>query len=211
MNEGGQLIGIDEVSRLFEKSVESIRKYKNYGILRVADKVGNKDLFDREDVVRKKQLVKEMQVQRRLSLFQIALELERVDDVRSSEGPARILIVEDEEATRETWREFFEGSGYQVMEAGDGNLALDTARSERPDLILLDLKLPGLDGYQVCQRLKGDPTTSTIPIIMITAFLTGPSDTVRGIEYGADDYLNKPVDLDVLAARVGMILRRVQR
>ena len=73
------------------------------------------------------------------------------------------------------------------------------------------LKLPGLDGYQVCQRLKGDPTTSTIPIIMITAFLTGPSDTVRGIEYGADDYLNKPVDLDVLAARVRMILRRVQR
>ena len=210
MNEGGQLIGIDEVSRLFEKSIESIRKYKNYGILRVADKVGNKDLFDREDVVRKKQLVKDMQVQRGLSLSQIALELERQDDSRS-EGPERILIVEDEEATRETWREFFEGSGYQVMEAGDGNLALDTARSERPDLVLLDLKLPGLDGYQVCQRLKGDPMTSTIPIIMITAFLTGPSDTVRGIEYGADDYLNKPVDLDVLAARVRMILRRVQR
>ena len=162
MNEGGQLIGIDEVSRLFEKSIESIRKYKNYGILRVADKVGNKDLFDREDVMRKKQLVKEMQVQRGLSLSQIALELERQDESRS-EGPERILIVEDEEATRETWREFFEGSGYQVMEAGDGNVALDTARTEKPDLVLLDLKLPGLDGYQVCQRLKGDPMTSTIP------------------------------------------------
>ena len=85
-------------------------------------------------------------------------------------------------------------------------LALAILRQEA-----LDLRLPRLDGYQVCQRLKADPTTAHMPIIMITAFLTGPSDTVRGIEYGADDYLNKPVDLDVLAARVRMILRRVQR
>ena len=210
MNEGGQLIGINEVSSLFEKSIESIRKYKNYGILKVADKVGNKDLFDREDVLRKKQLVKGMQVQRGLSLSQIAMELDRIDDMHS-QGPEKIMIVEDEEGTRETWQEFFQGSGYDVFGAGDGQQALDMIRINRPDIVLLDLRLPGLDGYQVCQRLKSDPLTSEIPVIMVTAFLTGSSDTVRGLEYGADDYLNKPVDLDVLAAKVKSVLRRVSR
>ena len=204
------MIGIDEVSSLFEKSIESIRKYKNYGILKVADKVGNKDLFDREDVLRKKQLVKEMQVQRGLSLSQIAAELDRLDDMRP-QGPEKIMIVEDEEGTRETWQEFFQGSGYDVFGAGDGQQALDMIRMNRPDIVLLDLRLPGMDGYQVCQRLKGDPLTSNIPIIMVTAFLTGASDTVRGLEYGADDYLSKPVDLDVLAAKVKSVLRRVSR
>ncbi len=210
MSNGGQLIGIEEVAQVFEKSVESIRKYKNYGILKVADKIGNKDLFDRDDVVGKKQIIKEMQVQRGLSLSQIAIELEAMD-AQSADGPVKLLIVEDEEATRETWAEFFQNTGYQTVEAADGQEALDVARTENPDLVLLDLRLPRLDGYQVCQRLKSDPAMSHIPIIMITAFLTGSSDTVRGIEYGADDYLNKPVDLDVLAARVKMVLRRVAR
>lgn len=210
MNESGTLIGIEEVAGLFEKSVESIRKYKNYGILKVADKVGNKDLFDRDDVLAKKQLIKEMQVQRGLSLAQIAAELEAMES-QAGDGPEKILIVEDEEATRETWAEFFENAGYVVVQAGDGQEALDVTRRERPDIVLLDLKLPRLDGYLVCQRLKGEPMTAHIPIIMITAFLTGASDTVRGIEYGADDYLSKPVDLDVLGARVRMVLRRAYR
>lgn len=209
MSETPKLIGIDEVATVFEKSIESIRKYKNYGILKVADKVGNKDLFDHEDVLAKKQLIKDMQVRQGLSLSQIADQLENMAD-QAPAGPDKILIVEDEEATRETWTEFFENAGYGVLQAGDGQTALDLARVERPSIVLLDLRLPVLDGYQVCQRLKSDPTTSQIPIIMITAFLTGSNDTVRGIEYGADDYLNKPVDLDVLAARVKMILRRVR-
>ncbi|MCZ6634589.1 MAG: response regulator [bacterium] len=204
------LIGIEEVAEIFEKSVESIRKYKNYGILKVADKIGNKDLFDRQDAIQKKQIVKELQVQDGLSLSQIAIRLEQTSDIQA-EGPEKILIVEDEEATREAWAEFFENAGYQIAQAGDGQEALEVARWERPDIILLDLRLPKLDGYQVCQRLKSDPITSGTPIIMITAFLTGSSDTVRGIEYGADDYLNKPVDLEVLAARVKMVLRRVSR
>ena len=208
---GERLIGIEEVASVFGKSVESIRKYKNYGILKVADKIGNKDLFDREDVESKRRLIKEMQVQRGLSLAQIAMELETQNSSDGPEGPEKILIVEDEEATRETWKEFFEGSGYQVAEAQDGQVAMDIVHQENPDLILLDLRLPKLDGYQVCQRLKSDPRTSHIPIIMITAFLTGASDTVRGIEYGADDYLNKPVDLDVLVARVRMVLRRAHK
>ena len=207
MGEGQRLIGIEEVAELFEKSVESIRKYKNYGILKVADKIGNKDLFHREDAIAKKSVIKEMQVQRGLSLSQIAMELES-REAQAMDGPEKLLIVEDEEATRETWTEFFENAGYHVVQAGDGQEALEVARTERPSLVLLDLRLPKLDGYQVCQRLKGDPLTSDTPIIMITAFLTGASDTVRGIEYGADDYLNKPVDLDVLAARVRMVLRR---
>ncbi|MDP6779091.1 MAG: response regulator [Candidatus Latescibacteria bacterium] len=210
MSNGGQLIGIEEVAQIFEKSVESIRKYKNYGILKVADKIGNKDLFSRDDVLGKKQIIKEMQVQRGLSLAQIAIELEAME-AQTSDGPEKLLIVEDEEATRETWAEFFQNTGYQIVEAADGQEALDVARAENPDLVLLDLRLPRLDGYQVCQRLKSDPAMSHIPIIMITAFLTGASDTVRGIEYGADDYLNKPVDLDVLAARVKMVLRRVAK
>lgn len=210
MSGGQNLIGIEEVAQVFEKSVESIRKYKNYGILKVADKIGNKDLFDAEDVASKKSIVKEMQVQRGLSLSQIAMELEAME-AQGSDGPEKLMIVEDEEGTRDSWAEFFNNLGYEVVQAGDGQVALDMVRNERPDLVLLDLRLPRLDGYQVCQRLKADPATSHIPIIMITAFLTGPSDTVRGIEYGADDYLNKPVDLDVLAARVRMVLRRVQR
>ena len=209
MSDTPKLIGIDEVAEVFEKSIESIRKYKNYGILKVADKVGNKDLFALDDVIAKKQLVKDMQVRQGLSLSQIADQLENMAD-KVSIGPDKILIVEDEEATRETWAEFFESAGYSVLQAGDGQTALDLARTEHPNIVLLDLRLPVLDGYQVCQRLKSDATTSQIPIIMITAFLTGSNDTVRGIEYGADDYLNKPVDLDVLAARVKMILRRVR-
>ena len=210
MSGGQSLIGIDEVAQIFEKSIESIRKYKNYGILKVADKIGNKDLFDRDDVMSKKQLVKDMQVQQGLSLSQIADRHESMADL-TAVGPEKILIVEDESATRETWAEFFENAGYAVVQAGDGQTALDVTRAERPSIVLLDLRLPVLDGYQVCQRLKADPATAQIPIIMITAFLTGSSDTVRGIEYGADDYLNKPVDLDVLAARVKMVLRRVHR
>ena len=210
MSEGGELIGIEEVARVFEKSVESIRKYKNYGILRVADKVGNKDLFSLGDVVEKKQLVKEMQVQRGLSLSQIAAELEAISS-QKAEGPEKLLIVEDEAGTREAWAEFFQNAGYEVLEAEDGRQGLDVARAERPDIVLLDLKLPVIDGYQVCQQLKDDPATAHIPIIMVTAFMTGASDTVRGIEYGADDYLSKPVDLDVLVARVRMVLRRAHR
>ena len=179
--------------------------------MKVADKHGNKELFDREDVLRKKQLVKTMQVQQGLSLSQIAAELDRLDEMRPN-GPEKIMIVEDEEGTRETWQEFFQGLGYDVFGAGDGRQALEMIRMNRPDIILLDLRLlPDMDGYQVCQHLKNDPLTSDIPIIMITAFLTGASDTVRGLEYGADDYLSKPVDLDVLAAKVKSVLRRVSR
>ena len=202
-----QLIGIDEVARLFDKSIESIRKYKNYGILKVADRVGNKDLFDRTDVEAKRQLIKSMQI-RGLSLSQISEQLE-AQVVGEPAGPIRILIVEDEEEIRKSLRELFE-SDYEVEEAADGIEAIEKARALKPDIILLDLRLPKVDGYQVCQRLKGDPITAQIPIIMVTALVETPQK-VKGIEYGADDYITKPFDLEEIEARVKMVLRRVKQ
>ena len=202
-----QLIGIDEVARLFGKSIESIRKYKNYGILKVADRIGNKDLFSREDVESKKQTVKDLQI-RGLSLAQIAEQLESqvTSDVQ---GPYRLLIVEDEEEIRKSLRELFT-PGYEIEEAVDGIEAIEKARAFRPDLILLDLRLPRMDGYQVCQRLKSDPITAQVPIIMVTALVETPQK-VKGIEYGADDYITKPFDLEEIEARVKMVLRRVRQ
>ena len=84
----------------------------------------------------------------------------------------------------------------------------DPRKSPTPHLILLDLRLPKVDGYQVCQTLKGNPITSRIPIIMITA-LTATPQKIKGIEHGADDYVSKPFDLDELSARVKMIMRRL--
>lgn len=206
MNEG-RLVGIDEVAELFGKSIESIRKYKNYGILKVADRVGNKDLFDREDVLSKKQVIKDLQI-RGLSLAQIAEQLESTE-TSGAQGPYRLLIVDDEEEIRRNLRELFLPD-YEVHEAVDGIEALEKARTLKPDLILLDLRLPRMDGYQVCQRLKGDPATAQIPVIMETALIETPQK-VRGIEYGADDYVTKPFDLEEIAARVKMVLRRVKQ
>lgn len=206
MNEG-RLVGIDEVAELFGKSIESIRKYKNYGILKVADRVGNKDLFDREDVLSKKQIIKDLQI-RGLSLAQIAEQLEAME-TPGTQGPYRLLIVDDEEEIRRNLRELFLPD-YEVHEAVDGVEALEKARTLKPDLILLDLRLPRMDGYQVCQRLKGDPATAHIPVIMETALIETPQK-VRGIEYGADDYVTKPFDLEEIAARVKMVLRRVKQ
>ena len=79
---------------------------------------------------------------------------------------------------------------------------------EKPHLLLLDLRLPKLDGYQICQTLKGNPITSGIPIIMVTALNSTPNK-VKGIEYGADDYVDKPFDLQELAARIKMVTRRL--
>ena len=202
-----QLIGIDEVARLFGKSIESIRKYKNYGILKVADRIGNKDLFSKEDVESKKQTVKDLQI-RGLSLAQIADQLESqvTSDVQ---GPYRLLIVEDEEEIRKSLRELFTPD-YEIEEAVDGIEAIEKARAFRPDLILLDLRLPRMDGYQVCQRLKSDPITAQIPVIMVTALVETPQK-VRGLEYGADDYITKPFDLEEIEARVKMVLRRARQ
>ncbi|MDY6965420.1 MAG: response regulator [Halobacteriota archaeon] len=128
--------------------------------------------------------------------------LEKMADTRT-----KILIVDDEIDTLTPLKKALEVEGYAVVDAMDGLSALEKARSERPDLILLDLMLPEMDGYEVCQKLRGDPLTDHIPIVMLTC--VGEVDSkVKGIEMGADDYITKPFNLSELKARVKMVLRR---
>ena len=116
----------------------------------------------------------------------------------------KILVVEDEAALRETLAYNLRKEGYSVESAGDGRSALDTARRTRPDLLVLDLMLPELDGFEVCRILRKE---SAIPILMLTA-RDNEIDRVVGLEVGADDYLTKPFSMRELLARVRAQLRR---
>ena len=118
-----------------------------------------------------------------------------------------ILIVDDEEDIVELVRYNLEKASYSCTGVTTGDEAVRTARTLLPDLIVLDLMLPGLDGLQVCSLLKNDPKTRYIPIMMLTAKGT-EADIVRGLELGADDYVTKPFSPRVLVARVGAVLRR---
>lgn len=119
----------------------------------------------------------------------------------------RILVVDDEEDILELIRFNLVKEGYQVLTAPTGEEALDQAKQGASDLILLDLMLPGLDGLDVCRRLKSNSDTSRIPIIMLTA-KTEDADIVTGLELGADDYITKPFSPRVLLARLRAVLRR---
>ena len=118
----------------------------------------------------------------------------------------KILIVEDEDGIRANIREFFEGQHYSVYEAGDGEAALKMFEEVEPDLIVLDLMLPKLDGMEVCKRIR---RTSNTPIIMVTA-RNEEIDKLLGLELGADDYMTKPFSLRELNARVKAVFRRSQ-
>lgn len=120
----------------------------------------------------------------------------------------KVLIVEDEEDVLELVRYNLEKNDYRADTALDGRIALEKARQANPDLILLDLMLPKVDGLQVCRSLKNDPTTSNIPIVMLTAKGT-EADIVTGLEMGADDYITKPFSPRVLLARIKAVLRRL--
>lgn len=122
-------------------------------------------------------------------------------------APRTILVVEDEQDIRDILQFNLEKEGFQVRTAADGGLAVAAVRSELPDLVLLDLMLPGLDGLEVCRRLKRDPATSAVPIIMVTA-RGEERDVVAGLELGAEDYIAKPFAIKVLIARVRAALRR---
>ncbi len=119
---------------------------------------------------------------------------------------SRILVVEDDRKTAELVRLYLERDGHQVALAHDGRQALDLARQRRPDLIVLDLMLPGVDGLDVCRILRAE---SSVAIIMLTARTTD-EDTLLGLDLGADDYVAKPFSPSVLAARVRTVLRRVR-
>ncbi len=118
-----------------------------------------------------------------------------------------VLVVEDELDLAELLRFNLEQEGYAVAIAGDGETAIEMVRRERPALIVLDLMLPGLSGLEVCRRLRGDPATTSVPVVIATA-KTSEADRVIGLELGADDYVSKPYSPRELVARVRAVLRR---
>jgi adenylate cyclase len=124
----------------------------------------------------------------------------------SMNNPARILVVDDNETNRDILITRLEKHGYQLLQAADGEEALASAAQHGPDLILLDVEMPKLDGFEVCRRLKNDPAMPFIPIILVTA-RAASQDVVAGLDAGADEYLTKPIDQAALVARVRSMLR----
>ena len=118
----------------------------------------------------------------------------------------KILIVDDEPRIADGVRKYFEQAGFSVLTAYDGPTGLSLARTEKPDLVVLDLMLPGMDGLDVCRELRRE---SDVPIIMLTARVE-ETDKLIGLELGADDYVTKPFSPRVLVARARAVLRRVQ-
>ena len=117
-----------------------------------------------------------------------------------------VLVVDDEQKILKLARDYLETGGYQVKTAADGKTALAIARRDKPDLVVLDLMLPGMDGWDVCRALRRE---SDVPIIMLTARVD-EADQLVGLELGADDYVTKPFSPRLLVARVRAVLRRVQ-
>lgn len=124
------------------------------------------------------------------------------------ERASRVLVVDDDPTVSDVVRRYLEREGYQVTLAADGQAALASFTRHRPDLVVLDLMLPGIDGLEVCRRLRagGDG----VPIVMLTA-LGEELDRITGLQLGADDYLTKPFSPRELVLRVGSVLRRVVR
>ena len=116
----------------------------------------------------------------------------------------KILIVEDENKLRENIRQFLLNEGFAVCEAADGLEAIKAVREEKPDLVILDVMLPGLNGIQVCQLLRQE---GNLPILIVSA-LGGEEDVLKGLEEGADDYVVKPFRMRELVARIRAIMRR---
>jgi DNA-binding response OmpR family regulator len=120
---------------------------------------------------------------------------------------AKILVIDDEMQSVKLIGMLLQRRGYEIVAATLGSQGLEKARAERPDLIVLDIMMPDMDGFEVCRRLRADPTTAAIPVIMFTA-KTLVDDKVTGFQAGADDYLTKPVHPDELATRVEALLAR---
>ncbi len=119
----------------------------------------------------------------------------------------KILIVDDDAALVRLFDQILTGKGYEVLKAGNGQEALRLFFAHKPDLVLLDIVMPEMDGWQTCSRIRD---LSDVPIIMLTGQQKNEDDVVRGLDYGADDYLLKPVGSKELLARVRAILRRAE-
>lgn len=130
----------------------------------------------------------------------------RLEAGHISESKGTVLVVDDDQNVSQLLRVYLEREGFRVVVAGDGLEALTKFKERRPDLVILDLMLPGLEGYEVCRRIRKESST---PIIMLTA-RGDEVDTVVGLELGADDYVVKPFSPKELVARVKAVLRRAQ-
>ena len=118
-----------------------------------------------------------------------------------------VLVVDDEISNRYAIARVLTQAGYRVMEAGTGTDALSSLRRERPDLVVLDVKLPDISGYEVCRRIKSDPEMASILILQVSATFVNTRDAVRSLDGGADSYLTQPVEPPVLIATVGALIR----
>ena len=122
---------------------------------------------------------------------------------------AHILVVDDEVDLAWALRQSLSDEGYEVSIAQDGKEALGAVARQRPDLIILDIKMPRMDGLEVCHRLRHDPSCAAVPILFLTV-RSGIQDRIKGLDEGGDDYLSKPFDLGELKARVRALLRRAE-
>lgn len=121
-----------------------------------------------------------------------------------------VLVVDDEKDLVELVSYNLQRSGYAVITSGSGSEALELARQHKPDLVVLDLMLPGMEGTEVARRMKADPSTAGIPIVMLTA-KGEETDVVVGLTLGADDYVTKPFSMKILLARLTNVLRRAEQ
>jgi two-component system, OmpR family, alkaline phosphatase synthesis response regulator PhoP len=127
-----------------------------------------------------------------------------------SPASKKILVVEDEHDILQLVKLYLEKEGFRTVSAKTGTEALQQVKQEKPDLVVLDLMLPEIDGLEVCKRLRSSPETAMLPIIMLTA-KAEESDTVVGLELGADDYVTKPFSPKTLVARIKALFRRLER
>lgn len=125
-------------------------------------------------------------------------------------GHKKILIVEDEQDILQLVKHYLEKEGFRTVTAMNGLEALKKVKEDKPDLVVLDLMLPEMDGLEVCKRMRSNPDSAMLPIIMLTA-KAEESDTIVGLELGADDYVTKPFSPKALVARVKALLRRIER
>jgi DNA-binding response OmpR family regulator len=121
----------------------------------------------------------------------------------------RVLVVDDDRAILRVLRGYLEQAGFEVLDAADGEGALHVLRRERPDLMILDLMMPGRDGWEVTRIVRADPYLAATPIIMLTARVED-TDKIVGLELGADDYITKPFNAHEVTARVKALLRRTR-
>ena len=120
---------------------------------------------------------------------------------------SRVLVVDDTESVRSLFRKLLSSDGHDVVSAADGAAALEAVQRHRPDVVLLDVDMPTMDGLEVCRRLKADPSTRLTPVVMVTG-QTDLNDRLRGIEAGADDFIVKPFNRNTLMTKVARVMNQ---